>query len=109
MILQNGKIWCIIVACRCAQNILINKTSKVRILLCQDPEEEQEEAAEVADLEAAAALAEAEASAAEVADLEVEVADSADLIITTITAPIITVDSGDPDAITTAEADASAA
>ena len=108
MILQNGKIWCIIVACRCAQNILINKTSKVRILLCQDPEEEQEEAAEVADLEAAA-LAEAEASAAEVADSEVEVADSVGLIITTITAPIITVDSGDPDAITTVEADASAA
>ena len=82
---------------------------KERIKLCRDPEEDQEEAAEAADLEVAEATEEASA-----ADLAAAVADSAeDLIITDIiiiiTDPVFTAASGDPDAIITAEAVALAA
>ena len=48
-----------------------------RIKICRDPEEDQEEAAEVADL--------AEDSAAEAADTAAEAVDSADLTITDLT------------------------
>ena len=80
---------------------------KERIKLCRDPEEDQEVAAEAADLEVAEATEEASA-----ADLAAAVADSAeDLIITDIiiTDPVFTAASGGPDAIITAVAVALAA
>ena len=83
---------------------------KERIKLCRDPEEDQEEAAEAADLEVAEATEEASA-----ADLAAAVADSAedliitDIIIIIITDPVFTAASGDPDAIITAVAVALAA
>ena len=60
-----------------------------RMKICRDPEEDQEEAAEAADL--VEALAEAEASAAEAADLA-EVADRTitDPITAVIGVPVIT-------------------
>jgi hypothetical protein len=76
---------------------------KERNKSCPDPEEDQAEAAVAADLEVAEATEEALA-----ADLAAAVADSAEVLIITITAPTIittdlvfTVDSGDPDVIIT--------